>query len=427
MAKRVVLGLLALMLVVGAPAPVSAQAAPGPFVKQAFDLLMDRFVVPPTSAALLGAAWEGGVAHATSASGSDLAVPAPSFTGNRGADWNAFLAGYPALVAAISASADQHALDRAIVRAMANSLNSTHTFLADAPFQPGQRFAGIGVQMSSNLVFTTVHPGTPAEAAGVRRWDRLVAIGGESVEGMPSDAVSSRLRGPAGSTLQIAVRRAGTPEPIVIQMMRAEIVVPWVQASVVDGDIGVLRIIQFPPLEAIGQFDAAVATLEGADVKALVVDLRDNGGGSYETNQRVANRFIPEGALHQELSRNGQTTTVVADGSAWGRRVPVSVLVNARTGSASELLSSALRENDVANLVGMPTRGGVAGGRQFPLADGSTLTIAVVALRSGKGEEIEHVGLEPDLTVDLDMAALAEGRDTQMEAALAYLKRKLGQ
>ena len=124
---RFVLVLLVLILVVGTPLPARAQAAPGPFVKQAFDLLMDRFVLPPKSDDLLKAGWDGGIAHIKGASGAEPGAPAPSFTGDRGADWNAFLAVYPALVSALGASPDQHALDRAVVAAMAKSLHHSHT------------------------------------------------------------------------------------------------------------------------------------------------------------------------------------------------------------------------------------------------------------------------------------------------------------
>jgi carboxyl-terminal processing protease len=408
------------------PGSVRAQTAPGPFVKQAFDLLMDRFVAPPTSDGLLRAGWEGGAAHVKEAVGAEPTAPAPSFSGDRGADWSAFLAGYPALTSAIGGSGDQHALDYAIVGAMATSLNSSHTFISPSPQQPGQSFAGVGIQISRELIVMEVYPGTPAETAGLRFGDRIVAVGGASVEGMKSDEVSPRIRGPVGSTVQFTVLRGGQAEPLTVTATRAEISVPWVNARVLDGGVGYLKIRQFPPLDSIGVFDQAVAMLDGADVKALVIDVRDNGGGFYPTSQKEISRFLPEGPIFQRTTRQGQVETVGADGSAWGRKAPIVVLVNAGTGGGAELVPSALRENRVGTLIGLHTRGTLAGGQPFPLNDGSLLTVAVEARRSGQGQEIEGVGLEPDLAVELDPAALAEGRDSQLQAALDYLKTKLG-
>jgi hypothetical protein len=296
--SRVILAFAILFCVVVVPSAAHAQAAPGPFVKQAFDLLMDRFVVPPTSNGLLEAGWAGGAAHVKEVAGSEPTAPAPSFSGDRSADWSAFLAGYPTLAGAIGASGDRHALDFAIVGAMAKSLNSSHTFISAASTAlPGQTFAGVGITMSADLVVTDLFPGTPAEAAGLRVGDRIIAVDGVSVEGMKSDEVSPRVRGPVGSTVQFTVVRGGQAEPVTLTATRAEISVPWVNARVLEDGIGYLKIRQFPPLDAIGVFDQAVAMLDGADVKALVIDVRDNSGGFIDLSDKVVSRFIREGPI----------------------------------------------------------------------------------------------------------------------------------
>jgi carboxyl-terminal processing protease len=424
--SRLILAFAILYCVVFVPSAARAQAAPGPFVKQAFDLLMDRFVVPPTSNGLLEAGWAGGVAHVKETAGAEPTAPTPSFTGDRAADWSAFLAGYPALAGAIGASGDQHPLDYAIVGAMAKSLNSSHTFISASPQQPGQSFAGVGIQMSRELVVTEVFPGTPAEAAGLRLGDRIIAVDGASVEGMKSDEVSPRVRGPVGSAVQFTVVRGGHAEPLTVTATRAEISVPWVNARVLDGGIGYLRIRQFPPLDSIGLFDQAVAMLDGADIKALVIDVRNNPGGFYATSARAVSRFVRDGSIRECAPREGQVHMIRTDGSAWNRNAAIALLVNDQTGAAGEDVASALRENGVGILVGKHTAGRFAGGQFNQLQDGSNLTLAFQACRSGQGQEIEGVGLEPDLTVELDPAALAEGRDSQLQAALDYLKAKLG-
>jgi C-terminal processing protease CtpA/Prc len=119
-----------------------------------------------------------------------------------------------------------------------------------------------------------------------------------------------------------------------------------------------------------------------------------------------------------------ETTRV--DGSVWGRTIPIAILVNEQTGAGGEEVAATLRETGVGYLIGKHTFGALAGGRNYPLQNGSTLQIAVAACRSGQGQEIEHKGLEPDLTVELDPAMLAEGMDAQLEAALSYLREKAG-
>jgi carboxyl-terminal processing protease len=428
MARRWVAAILAVLLLVLAaiPAPVGAQVAPGPFVKQAFDLLMDRFVVPPISTTLLTGGWSGGLDFLKEATGAEQSISAPAFSGDRNADWSAFLAAYPQLTAAGGASLDQHGLDYAIVSGMAKSLNSTHTFLAPAPPQLNQPYGGIGVTFSSELVVAEVYPGTPAEAAGIRLGDRLIAVDGDSVEGLKTDDVAPRVRGGVGSPVKLSFRRGAQAEPVVLTLTRAEIRVPWASARLLDGGIGILRILSFPGPDALSQFDQAVAQLEQADVKALIIDVRGNGGGFYATANRVISRFVREGPISQTADRQGQSRTANADGSAWSRTIPIAVLVNDRTGAAAELTAAALRESGVAEqLVGTHTRGWLAGGQTFPLQDGSSLNIAFLTQRTGKGAEIEHVGLDPDLPVELDFTALAEGRDTQLEAALDYLRGKI--
>jgi carboxyl-terminal processing protease len=416
-----------LIAMLGTQSPARAQTAPGPFVKQAFDLLMDRFVVPPSAETLLDGGWSGALTHLKDTTGAEPAIGAPSFSGDRNAAWGAFQDAYPQLAAAGGPSLDQHALDYAIVDGMAKSLNSTHTYVSAAVTPSDPSYGGVGMQMSMDLFVIAVFPGTPAEAAGVRIGDRLIAVNGASVEGMTSETASTGVRGPVGSPVQLTFRRGSESEPVVLTATRAQIVAPWVIGRVLDGGIGLLRIYTFPDPAALGQFDEAMAALVGADVKALVIDVRGNPGGSFPTIEKVASRFIRDGAIAQCASRQAAMRTTRADGSAWGRDVPITVLVSERTSSGGESLASALRENGIGYLVGKHTFGSLGGADRAPLQDGSVLTVETRRCLSGQGQEIEHVGLEPDQTVELDPALLAEGKDSQLDAALTYLRSKLGQ
>lgn len=401
------------------------QAAPGPFVQQAFDLLMDRFVTPPSSQTLLTGGWGGGVRFVKEHAAAAPEGAAPALTGDRGADWQAFLAAYPALVTALGSAAEQVDLDRAIISGMASSLAAPGAFLRppdSGPLGPQSAYVGIGIRITPTLFISEVFGGGPAEAAGLQPGDQIIGIGGSSVESQTSQEVSVKLRGPAGEPVTLTVRRDGAPLEFTIT--RAQVSVEWVSARLVDGNVGVLRITQFPDGGA-DLFDAAVAAV--ADTQGLVIDVRGSTGGFWSTMRLVASRFVPEGSVFETVNRQGQVSVQKTTGGFWGRDVPIVVLVDQGSQSEGETLALALRERAGAVVVGTRTPGLAGGSSLLPLQDGSSLLVRTTQVRSSAGTMVTGVGVEPDITVELDPAMLAQGKDSQLEAALAHLRAKLGQ
>lgn len=410
-----------------------AQAQPGPIVRQSFDLLMDRFVVPPQSGVVLNGGLDAAEEH-LQAKGIGHALPErPAWTNNRNADWPLFLEAYDTIAQKAGAATPRADLDRVVVSGMAESFQEGHTYYlppelfkeAQAQLTNQYRYAGIGVTMNRELVVTEVFEGSPAEAGGLQVGDQLVAVEGESVEGMTTAETSTKVRGETGTNVTISVRREGVAEPLSLTLTRAQISMDWVRARVLDGNVGYLRIRTFPGPEALPLFRRAMDRLSAANVSSLIIDLRGNGGGSVATGEQVASKFIAENTpLYQQIDRRGGERTVTTWGKRWDRDVPIAVLTDGGSGSMAEILAATLQENGVARVFGTKTAGVVAGTNFHPLSDGSGLSVTFLIIKSGQGRVLNDVGLQPDEVVELDTEQLRRGQDNQLAAALAYVQQQ---
>ena len=406
--------------------------APGPFVRQAFDLLMDRFVTPPSAATVLNGGWDGGVSFVREQTGAEVGDLRPSLGDDRASAWRAFVGAYPRLIAAAD-GIDQVEVDRVIVRGMAASLDSTSTYYYRPDdfqaLQSGRTFAGIGVVTNRDLVVTELLEGGPAQAGGLRLGDRLIAVDGATIITREGPAFSPPLRGPAGSPVQVTIERVGSPDPVVLSFIRAPVQFHWITGRMIDNQIGYLRIRTLAP-QGLDSLVRALAELDRGGARALVVDIRGNAGGAMSLVEEAAKRFVREGPLYRVIDRQGHEVVRRADASEGvyrGADLPTVVLVDQDTASGAELLAAVLRENGAGYLIGRGTAGMLAGQSAFSLADGSGLVVATQIIRTGQGKDIDGIGVEPDQLVGLDLTALAEGRDTQIEAALTYLRGRLGQ
>ncbi|MCC6180144.1 MAG: PDZ domain-containing protein [Chloroflexi bacterium] len=407
----------------------SADARPGPIVRQAFDLIMDRLVVPPRSSVLLAGGLEG-AGGLLEAKGIPAPGVAPGFTDNRREDWQTFAQVYPQFVQALGDAAPRELLDRSIVDGMARSVNSSHTYYmspelfraAQADLQNRTRYAGIGVSLTRDLVITEVFEGSPAEAAGVLPGDQIVGVNGESVEGQDSAATSGKVRGEPGTQVTISFRRADSPTPIDKTITRATVSYQWLRARILDGNIGYLKIRTWVTPDSLSLFNDAMQQFLDADVQGLIVDVRGNSGGSVATGEQVASRLIPpDQPLYQQIDRRGGERTVTTWGDYWDHDVPMAILTDGGSASMSEILASALKEDGIAQVIGTKTAGAVAAGVPYPLSDGSGLLVTSLLIKSARGNELESIGVEPDQVVEPDPAQLRLGKDVQLEAALGYI------
>ncbi len=327
---------------------------------------------------------------------------------------------------------DPLTLAHAMVRAAAESVDDCHTLHMTARQVQEQRerlsgtsrFGGIGVlvrRAGTDFIVVEVFEGGSAAGAGVRRGDAIVRIDGQVTQAMTVEQVVQTIRGDLGSTVRLTFRRRGTAGEFEFALQRREVVAPVVVHREVDQGIGYLRVFSFPET-AVAQVDQALGSLLTRDRWALILDLRDNGGGRVDSVHKVASRFVPKGVLFETVRSTGNTEAFSADGSYRLTGKSLIVLTNGGTASGGEILASAIQEHGAGSVVGMPTAGCVSTGQIFLLPDGSGLEIATARVRSGlRGLNLNGLGVRPDVQVDMTVDDLAANADPQMSEALRIL------
>jgi carboxyl-terminal processing protease len=258
----------------------------------------------------------------------------------------------------------------------------------------------VGAQVQSSLA------GTPGYRAGITAGDLIVKVDGESMAELTLDAIRDKLRGEPGTNVTVTIKR-GDAVQFDTTVTRAIIEFPAVQSAMMKDGIGYLRISDFTP-QAAERSREAIKTFIAAGYTGLILDLRYNGGGLLSAGIDVANLFFDKGVLvqtkNERVSRKNVTYNARADARIVDPKIPIAVLVNRYTASASEIVSGALRDYHRATLFGEKTYGKGSVQEFYPLEDdGYKLTIALYYLPSGvtidaKGIEPDRVVTEPELS-----------------------------
>jgi len=320
---------------------------------------------------------------------------------------------------------------------MLESLHDSHTgFIPPESYQEEKRmengeaaFTGIGVVLlarDGRYYIREVFPNSPAARAGIRPFDRIVAVNGQSTSGRDSDEVSGLIRGPAGTTVVVSIERAGETTPLDLSMVRSPIHMPAVTSRMLDDSVGYLRIYEFLPGVGNGVRDAILA-LRRNGMRALVLDLRGNRGGLVDELRDVSAAMLPQSSpILQMTKRNGDTVKLeTMDPPILPASIPVVALVDEGSASAAELLAAALQEQSRAVIAGTKTAGAVEVSINLDLPEGAGMQITVARLRSGMGERLEGHGVIPDAQEALETDAMNAGHDSQLDKALEVLRQKL--
>ncbi len=303
----------------------------------------------------------------------------------------------------------------------------------------GATFGGIGANLAigaTGAAIAETFAGSPAANAGLRAGDTIVAVDGTSVVGKAADDVSRALRGKIGTTVRLAVvhpppvapqRSADAPpnppaqRPQTYVLVRAKIVPPLVVARVLAGGVGYIALARFGD-EAARQVRAAIEKQRAAGVRALVLDLRGNGGGYGDEAKKLASEFVASGPIFTTRERGGATTVERATGDV-AFSGPLAVLVDGDTASASEIVAGALRDTHRATIVGAKTFGKGVVQSIFPLPDGAALKVTTARYFTPSGRDIDRIGLTPDVSV-AEPAGTVRG-DPDRDPALAAALRSL--
>ena len=265
--------------------------------------------------------------------------------------------------------------------------------LATFNAQTGGKYGGVGMEISESQGFVTVRrvfPHTPAEAAGVMEGDRIVTIDTADARGWTTSQASDALKGIPGTKVSVKFLRAGVAEPIPVTFTRANVRIPAVPfAIMLDGNVGYIPLQQFNET-ATEELEASAQRLIGQGAKGLIVDLRGNGGGYLDQSASVANLFLNRG---QEISsvrgRGGDQQVFYATDQPAAPNIPLIVLTDGRTASASEIVAGALQDHDRALIVGTTSFGKGLVQTVYPLDGGYALKMTTAKWYTPSGRSIQ--------------------------------------
>lgn len=290
-------------------------------------------------------------------------------------------------------------------------------------------YYGIGAYLQQDVdtkYVKVVRPikGSPAEEVGLMADDIIVKVDGEDIQGQDLNLVVSKIRGEAGTKVNIGVVRSGETDYLYFDITRAEVESETVAYEMLDDNIGYIMLSEFDDVST-KQFTEAMEDLKKQGMKGLVFDLRDNGGGNVDVSVEIADYILPEGLVMYMEDKNGKREEFNSDASHhWDW--PIVVLANGNSASASEILIGALKDYDRITLVGTKTFGKGIVQQILPLGDGSGVKVTIAKYYSPKGTCIHGEGFEPDVEVELDVDKyLKEGIDTQLDKAVEVLKEKM--
>ena len=281
-------------------------------------------------------------------------------------------------------------------------------------------FEGVGAsvtEVEGQIIVLGPLPGSPAFHAGLMAGDVLVSVDGRSIEGLTLEETVALIRGPKGTQVVLGVSRAGISRPVEISIVRETISASSVRSDLLPGGFGYIRLSSFDA-ETGADLRAAIADLRELGADGLVLDLRNNGGGLVDAAVSVLSEFVEEGEVLRWIDADGNETVeeVTGDGTAYD--LPLVVLVNGFSASASEVVSGALQDHGRARIVGTRTFGKGAVNLLRELESGAGLNITVAQWLTPNGRTIEGDGIEPDVRVGREVNVRAHGRIGELTRTL---------
>ncbi len=285
-------------------------------------------------------------------------------------------------------------------------------------------FEGIGAQLGkdadNNVIIISPLEGYPAERAGLRPKDIIAQINGESAYDLTISEAVDKIRGEKGTSVKLTIIRSGEAQEV--EVTREEINVPSVKSEI-KNEIGILKISRFSD-DTVRLAQAAAVSYKSAKVKGIVLDLRGNPGGYLEGSVDVAELWLERKAtILTERRDNVVINTITANGNPLLKGIPTVVLIDEGSASASEILAGALKDNEVATLLGQKSFGKGSVQQPINLRDGGLLKVTIARWFTPNGKNIDKEGIEPDEVVELTSDDIATDRDPQLDTAISHLNR----
>lgn len=326
---------------------------------------------------------------------------------------------------------DRQALNYAAIRGLLGALDDENTAFIEPRSaavideDASGEFEGIGayvgVDDEGKLEIISPFEGGPAAKAGLIAGDRVLAVDGTPLEGKSLYDAITLIRGPAGSQVILLIERRGAPTPVEAIVTRARIEVPTTTVRMTDEGIGYIRLHSFNAA-ASRQMEEGLEELLAQEPAALVLDIRQNPGGWLDQAIAVADLFLADGVILVERWSDGSEQVFEAGAGDMAEHVPLAILVDGGSASASEIVAGALQDSGRATLVGEPTYGKGSVQRPHTLSDGSELRVTIAVWFTPGGRAIHGRGLVPDIEVTWPEPTGDEPlTDPQLERAIQYL------
>lgn len=327
---------------------------------------------------------------------------------------------------------DDVALMRGAIRGMMDGLGDEHSSYMDpdeyrqANTQIEGSYEGIGAYVDTTVDYLTITspmPGSPAEAAGLKAGDQIIKVDGEDMTGVDGSLVLRKVLGPAGTQVILTIYRKGESKPFDVTITRAKITIKSFEYKMLENNIGYVKFTTFGDTTT-DDLKAALKDLMAQKPKGLILDLRNNGGGYLQTAIDVVSQFIPKGVVLYEAYGDGSKHSFNAQSGGLATDIPLVVLVNEGTASASEITAGAIQDYERGKLVGVKTygKGSVQVWTQLQNDQGA-VRVTVARWLTPKERQINKIGLTPDVVVEITEADVKAGKDPQLDKAVEILNQ----
>jgi carboxyl-terminal processing protease len=326
---------------------------------------------------------------------------------------------------------DQEAMMRGAINGMLESLGDEHTsYLDPEMFEranahlDGQEYEGIGawVDISGDyLMIISPMPGSPAEEAGLRPNDIVTAVDGEDMTGIDGELVRQRIIGPEGTVVRLTILREGVEQPFDVEVTRASIVVPTLEGRMLDDNLAYVRLYTFGA-DTAKDMRNTLKDLLAQQPDGLILDLRYNGGGYLDTAISVVSEYISDGVVMVEEFGDGKVKTYEAEGGGIATEIPLVILINEGSASASEIVAGAVQDRKRGLLVGTTSFGKGSVQNYTPLVnEQGAVRVTIARWLTPDGRQINGVGLEPDYVIEISEDDILQDRDPQLDKAIELL------
>lgn len=327
---------------------------------------------------------------------------------------------------------DDVAMMRGAIRGMLESLGDEHTSYmdpqeyTDANSSLEGSYEGIGAYVDTGgdfLSITSPIPGSPAEKAGLKPGDKIIAIDGEDMTGINPELVRRKVLGPAGTIVKLTILREGLEESFDVDITRDQITIESVESKMLENNIAYVKLNTFGDTTG-RDLENQLKALMAQNPKGLILDLRYNGGGYLQTAVEVASQFMSDGIVLYEQYGDGRKDSFDALPGGLATDVPMVVLINKGSASASEIVAGALQDSKRAQLVGETSYGKGSVQNWIPLQDNQgAVRVTTAKWLTPNGRTIHKIGLTPDVVVVLSDDDAKAKLDPQLDKAIEILSK----